>query len=221
MSDNIEQSGSANDSSSEANDPGCCRDTEPCRCNSTGEQPTATQRGRSRNWDTKTPRKTKRRRTKPGEPKPIRGMSLATLAKEYIWLWDVRHGVCVNAIAMRDRVTVRRVQFGVSRARAQEKSCPADTSDRAPRLIPFFPIGPYTPQSACGHKGPIEAGSLFCCVVCHQSGIDDHPALQRDPLTDPVPEPKPGPAPKSSSRETRKQRRLRKFGTSSFIADAG
>ena len=49
-------------------------------------------------------------------------MSLAVMAKEYIWLWDVRHGIGTHEIAIREGVSVRRVQFGVSRAKAQEKA---------------------------------------------------------------------------------------------------
>jgi hypothetical protein len=143
------------------------------------------------------------------------GMSLETMAKEYIWLWDVRHGISVNALAMREGVTVRRVQFGVSRARAQENGCRAETAVRPPRLVPLFPIGSYTPQSACRHRQPLERGSLFCCVVCHCTGIDDHPALQRDPLTDPAPEPKLASPQKRTRRETRKERRQRLFAKES------
>lgn len=49
---------------------------------------------------------------------------------------------------------------------------------QAPRLVPLFPIGSYTPHSKCAHSGPIERGSVFCCMVCHTSGQDDHPALK-------------------------------------------
>ena len=147
-----------------------------------------------------------------------RSMSLKTLAKEYIWLWDVRHGVSINEIATREGVSLPRVRFGVARARAQERSCPTEAAIRPPRLIPLFPMGPFTPQSACGHNRPIEPGSLFCCVVCHCSGFDDHPALQRHPLTEPAPEPKPAPSLQRTARETRKQRRQRTFGVSSLMS---
>jgi len=139
-------------------------------------------------------------------------MSLRIMAREYIWLWDHRHGISTKAIAMREGVTVQRVEFGLDRAQAQEKTCTSSTAVRPPRLVPFFPIGSYTPLSACGHSRPIELGSVLCCMVCHRSGVDDHPALVRDPLTDPAPEPKPAPGPKKSTRETRKQRRQREFG---------
>ena len=80
-----------------------------------------------------------------------------------------------------------------------------------PRLVPLFPIGPLTPRSTCPHHGPIRPGSVFCCMVCSQSGMDDHPALWRDPSTDPPPEPKaPEPTgPLAGGRETRKERRRR------------
>jgi hypothetical protein len=139
-------------------------------------------------------------------------MSLQIMAREYIWLWDHRHGISTKAIAMREGVTVQRVEFGLDRAQAQEKSCANSTAIRPPRLVPLFPIGSYTPLSACGHNRPIVPGSVLCCMVCHRSGVDDHPALERDPLTEPAPEPKPAPAPKKTTRETRKQRRQRVFG---------
>ena len=51
------------------------------------------------------------------------------------------------------------------------------------RLIPLFPIGTLTPQSACPHHDTIDPGSRLCCMVCHESGMDDHPGLRRDPDT--------------------------------------
>jgi hypothetical protein len=147
-----------------------------------------------------------------------RSMGLKTLAKEYIWLWDVRHGVSIKEIAMRERVSLHRVRFGVARSRALERGCSNESAIQPPRLIPLFPLGPLTPQSACGHLRPIETGSILCCVVCHCSGIDDHPALKRDPLTDPAPEPKPAPEPMKPKRETRRQRRQRIFGISSLMS---
>jgi hypothetical protein len=150
-------------------------------------------------------------------------LSLAVMATEYVWLWDVRHGVGMNEIAMREGVTYRRVRQGVARARALEKDCQRDTPAVAPpRLIPLFPIAPYTPQSACAHHRPIQNGSLLCCMVCHRSGVDDHPALLRSPLTDPAPERKPTPelTSRKRKRETRKERRQRLFGTTSLASSA-
>jgi hypothetical protein len=81
---------------------------------------------------------------------------------------------------------------------------------RLPRLVPLFPIDAFTPGSACPHHGPIRTGSVFCCMVCSRSGLDGHPALERDPLTDPRPEPKaPAAARAGAVRETRKERRRR------------
>jgi hypothetical protein len=141
---------------------------------------------------------------------------LAIAAKEYVWLWDNRHGISAHEIAAREGVSVRRVKEGIASARRLDRPASASASAsasaiRSPRLIPMFPLGPYTPQSTCAHHRAIRSGSLFCCMVCHRSGIDGHPALHRDPRTDPAPEPKPAPAPKKTARETRKQRRERLF----------
>jgi hypothetical protein len=164
------------------------------------------------------PMETKAAHPKGRRPRPRRktrlgrGMTLEIAAKEYIWLWDLRHGVSTKAIAMNAGVSVKRVRFGVARAKAQERPCPTETALRPPPLIPFFPLGPFNPDSACGHRRPIQPGSLFCCMVCHRSGMDDHPALQRNPLTDPAPELKPPSTRKRAARETRKQRRQRIYG---------
>jgi hypothetical protein len=151
-----------------------------------------------------------------------RGMSLATLAQEYVWLWDVRHGQSVQELADRDQVSPRRIRFGISRARYAEEANPCPDVDgasiRPPRVVPLFPIVPFDPGVACAHKRDLAKGSFFCCMVCHRSGIDGHPALQRDPLTDPAPEPKAPPistkGKKAKKKETRRERRARLFGES-------
>ena len=154
-----------------------------------------------------------------------RPMSLATAAREYIWMYDIEHGLSPKEIAVREGLSVRRIRFGVERARQLENRSSQNIHltregrvARNPLLIPLFPVGAYTPQSSCPHRDPIEKGSAFCCMVCHRSGMDEHPALQRDPLTDPLPESKTEPIPRSTlmaksneSRPTRKERRRRKF----------
>jgi hypothetical protein len=136
---------------------------------------------------------------------------LEITAKEYVWLWERRRGVATKAIAIRAGVSVRRVRFGMARALAKEKSEPTRGTLRPPTLIPLFPVGPYTPQSACGHRLPIQAGSLLCCMVCHCSGMDGHPALQRHLETEPIRETIP--SVHQGVRENRRQRRLRIFGS--------
>jgi hypothetical protein len=84
---------------------------------------------------------------------------------------------------------------------AQSRS---DDPRQPPRLVPLFPIGPFTPQSTCPHHGPIRPGSVFCCRVCSRSGMDEHPAMKRDPR----PEPR-APVPDPGARETLKERRRR------------
>ena len=163
-------------------------------------------------------------------------LTLAVAAREYIWLYDLRHGISINEIASREGISIRRVYDGLERARAMDKQPSQDAqtglssrgvvSTHVPRLIPLFPIGSYTPQSACPHLEPIERGSALCCMVCHGSGMDAHPALRRDPRMDPAPEPKAEPTapnlalqPKTGeSHETRKQRRRRLFAQQLAIA---
>lgn len=99
-------------------------------------------------------------------------------------------------------------------------------------LVPLFHVGPFTPTSPCPHHGPIREGSLLCCMVCSTSGMDDHPALTRDPATDPPPEsdsrgsrrPNGTKSPVAPDEvetmpETRRQRRSRIFGPGSTAVE--
>jgi hypothetical protein len=169
--------------------------------------------------------RTARKRARRRGSRSSRALSLAVMAREYIWLWDVQHGVSISEIAIREGLDIQRVRIGVARARTLEKSGSNEPGAvYPPRLIPLFPIGAYTPQSTCAHQGPIESGSLLCCMICHCSGVDDHPGLLRSPLTDQEPEPKPAPAPapaeKRAQRETRRERRQRLFGTQMLATSA-
>ena len=159
----------------------------------------------------------------------------STSLRELIWLDDICRGSSIKEIAIREGLSCRRIQRGVSRARekggrlssresdsnckvqrqnrhvtANEFKLVRENSHRTPRLVPLFPIGAFTPRSTCPHHGPIRSGSVFCCMVCSQSGLDDHPALKRDPITDPHPERKVLPVARVAEfPETRKQRRQR------------
>jgi hypothetical protein len=152
-----------------------------------------------------------------------------------MWLYDSRHGVSLAEIAGYEGLSIGRVRFGVKRAQAQESKVSKDdlvqvlkpgyVGDLDFRLTPLFPIGAFTPQSACPHHDTIKRGSKFCCMVCHASGMDDHPGLRRDPQADPSPEPQPEPAVKATapskattSKETRKERRHRQFAEAAAVA---
>jgi hypothetical protein len=153
-------------------------------------------------------------RRRPGaQVRTSRALTLEISAWEYVWLTDYQRGMSVRAIARRDGVAVDRVWFGIARAGAPEPTPEQGKFARPPRLIPLFPIGSYTPQSPCPHREPIPLGSNLCCMVCFRSGMDHHPALQRNPATDPPRAPVPAPAPpvEKSSPETRRQRRQRLF----------
>ena len=155
-----------------------------------------------------------------------RGIDAELHAQESVWLWASRHGVNANELATREGVSIRRVRLGLVAAHFRESGSFLRDVRHPPRLVPLFPLGPYTPQSVCRHDGPIEQGSLFCCMVCHRSGHDDHPALQRDPRFDQSHDGKLRiPLPKRLGeqrirRETRKQRRQRLFGTTPTRSDS-
>jgi len=83
---------------------------------------------------------------------------------------------------------------------------------RPPALVPLFPVVAFSPLAICPHHGAIRRGSLLCCAICHQSGVEDHPALKRDPREDPKPDPKPKPKLDMTGKpETRRERRARLF----------
>jgi hypothetical protein len=157
-----------------------------------------------------------------------RTLTLEVAAREWMWLYDYRHGMSLAEIAGYEGLSIARVRFGVERSVAQESKLSKDdlleslksgrVDDVGFRLIPLFPIGAFTPQSACPHHDSIKRDSRLCCMVCHASGMDDHPGLRRDPKTDPSPEPRPKPdddvavsSESGKSKETRKQRRRRQL----------
>ncbi len=170
-----------------------------------------------------------------GDPGAEQAWTLKAAARDYIWLYDLRHGVAVREIAVRSGVTIRQVREGIERARAletdrskdhpTEELSPGRAGDLGFRLIPLFPIGAFTPQTPCPHHRAIKRGSTLCCMVCHASGMDDHPGFRRDPGTDPAPEPQTAPASEDPApdkavavRETRKQRRRRLYAESCALA---
>ena len=127
-------------------------------------------------------------------------------ARDAEWLRFHRQGWTIAEIAKTSDSGRRHVERGLARARAAESSLieelnsdpSSQTREDATQavipwwleLVPLFPIGAFTPSSECRHRGPIRPGSLDCCMVCSTSGVDDHPALKRDPRTDPKPEPR-------------------------------
>ena len=149
-----------------------------------------------------------------------RTLTLEVAAREWMWLYDHRHGMSLAEIAGYEGLSIERVQFGVERSAAQEAKASKDDlieclksgrlDDVGFRLIPLFPIGAFIPQSTCPHHDSIGRGSRLCCMVCHASGMDEHPGLRgATRLTDPLPEPKPAPAPDGVGRaRPGRQRRL-------------
>ena len=107
--------------------------------------------------------------------------------RDLAYLKLVRAGTPVPQVAKKFRVTAKTVYNGLERARLAEKPTLL-AIPRPPRLELLSPITPLVPQSECPHRGPMKRGSVFVCAVCHASGMDHHPALRRDPRTDPKPE---------------------------------
>lgn len=143
-------------------------------------------------------------RVESGKTPRRRARGWALEARDAEWLRLHRQGWTVPEIAKTSKSNCRLVEKGLARARASEashleeadperSSRIRDNGEGAPipwwlELVPLFPIGSFTPASKCRHRGPIQAGSLDCCMVCSASGVDDHPALKRDSRTDPRPE---------------------------------
>jgi hypothetical protein len=104
---------------------------------------------------------------------------LDTSVGEILWLRDHRHTI-VKKPAVRERVNAQAVHLTLPQARVVHLGGFFQDARRPPQLVPLFPAGNYTPNSQCGHYEPIERGSVFCCMVCHASGQDDHPALRKN-----------------------------------------
>jgi len=76
-------------------------------------------------------------------------------------------------------------------------------------LVPLFPVNGFTPESPCPHHGPLPEGSALCCMACHKSGMDDHPAIRRDRRFDPRPDdPALMAVALEASRDARRERRI-------------
>lgn len=163
-----------------------------------------------------------------------RVLTLKVAARELMWHYDHKHGMSLEEIAGYERLTVKRVLEGVRRAEALQSQRSSDEmvedlksgrlDDARLRLIPLFPVTAFTPRSTCPHHDTIERGSRLCCMVCHASGMDDHPGFRHDAKTDPSPEPTPAPAAdvtvsskSGTSKETRKQRRRRQLAEASVV----
>ncbi len=99
---------------------------------------------------------------------------------ELFWLLASRNGFPVREIAEAFGAAVTSVWRGIQRAKRA----------KVPDLEVLFPHD-FTPSALCEHE-PIQLGDLVYCAVCHQTGVENHPLLVRDPREEPGPEPKPG-----------------------------
>jgi hypothetical protein len=140
-------------------------------------------------------------------------LTSGTSISEYVWLCESHRSMSAKNQALRQSNREQNIPTTLTRGRTW-----LQIVQRPPRLVPLFPVGSYTPHSQCAHRGPIERGSFFCCMVCHASGQDDHPSLQHTYSVELRSEAKREsmfPSSKYSDQklllETRKQRRQRLF----------
>ena len=130
MLNTIEQPGFVDYSSTEASDPDDCIDQGRARRRRSRPDECARRAITTRHGARdKSEKKADEGRLRQGS---VKGSAWRRMARDYIWLWDVRHGVSINEIALREGVSVRRVQTGVSRAKALEKVVSTDTSRSRP-----------------------------------------------------------------------------------------
>ena len=133
----------------------------------------------------------KRGRFRAGPSQLSRTMSLRVMAREYVWLWDYRHGLNAQAIAIRDGVKVQRVEFGIARARAQDKPGDSSTALRPPRLIPFSRLDrtrPYPPAATIGRLNRVPFFAAWFATVPEWTTIRRSNATRlQNPLQSPSP----------------------------------
>ena len=125
------------------------------------------------------------------------------------WLFLRRHGWSHQEIAHDAGVSVHTVIRAIASGQRSELSRPR-APDRVdpPHTRPMFPGTGFSPYSPCPHPAPIEQGSPYVCMTCHQSGHDHLPWMQWC-LSDPRPDLKPRPVP--LAKFTRSERRTIEF----------
>jgi hypothetical protein len=120
-----------------------------------------------------------------------------------------RKGKTYQDIALLCGVSYETAWSGVQRARLRQK--PARPAAARPRIELTITFGSSCKPLAvmtCADVHPggeMPMGTTCVCGVCHQSGMDGHPDLVRNPIDDPKPEPKPKSTPKA--KPNRRQRR--------------
>jgi len=147
---------------------------------------------------------------------------LATMARSTLWLRAWQAGIPLVKIAVKEGLTVRRIQAGITDAALWNNGPDLKIKFRSESkgnlvLRPLFPIAEFTPKSPCplhpgkNHPNPKHHKwrSSLTCMVCHRSGRDNDPRLWIDPRT--APKKDPVVPPKPAERETRKARRAKRF----------
>lgn len=119
-------------------------------------------------------------------PEDMKGT--ARLMRDRSWLRLHRQGWSAGELTARSGCSLRYVQRRLAAAeRAERKAAKAREVARRSALppelevylsgiVPLFPMGgtPFksSKDQECPHRGPIRAGSAFCCMVCHATGYE-------------------------------------------------
>jgi hypothetical protein len=133
--------------------------------------------------------------------------------RRFLWLDLLERGTPVATIARRHHLPIPTVQAAIDTARCQHAAFAESLARlRPPPLVLCFPINGLFPSSRCNHDHvPIPDGDLCCCAVCHRSGRDHHPALDRFPEVEPRPDPVPRPTLAAATKPaTRREKRAAK-----------
>lgn len=91
-------------------------------------------------------------------------------------LAHARRGEDPRDLAKQMGVSKSTMYAAISRAQLREE---ATRRPKDPAVELLFPPINFAPNSPCPHCGAIKEGDEVCCMVCHQTGIEDHPAFDR------------------------------------------
>jgi hypothetical protein len=130
--------------------------------------------------------------------------------RRFTWLARSDSGQSTRSIAQEYSLSQRTIQHEIKLAKEEVTAfVESRRLMRVPKLVLFFPINGLFPFSRCRHDVvPLPHSTKLCCAICHRSGVDNHPALQRHPRF----EPRPDPVPRLKiihANATRRQRRAR------------
>src|ERR1019366_7123545 len=95
-------------------------------------------------------------------------------APAHPYYWTGRRLAALVADGKRCCTIARRLKIPAAtvsrRVAAAVSAAELPTKFHRVQAVPLFPIGPFTPQSQCGHRRPLPEDSMYVCMVCHCGG---------------------------------------------------